>query len=507
MSVESFLNAIHKSNINALGKLIENGENINRYTPDGYTILMTAINNNKYDIVDYLLKSGANPNFSNMYGATPLMFSTAIIKPKFVELLLENGADTNITNNFGSTALITAIRNESLDIVRMLLKAGANPSIENKKKESPILLATLYHNLPIIEQLLAYGAVEPQNTLSYRTIDNYYLYVQLLGELNKESKFILQQYTRHGDRIINALLQGTDTIQTYSSNIFNSYMYPMRENVEQEKFFCLILGELAPDAVKLFYANDTKAFYKIYADTIYPQIRSKLAENDLAFFRNMTYNVIQKFYKTIIDTKKNETVFKTYRGSRDFYLNTDATAIFKLSTFHSTSISKTVAEGFGDKIYIFNVHPECVYMYMEPLTLFPGEYELLLAPGNRYAFIKEEGNTQTYAVLPPEKDYELPDTYSDYLEYLRSSLPKHLMKEENMSRLNRSSAMAGGYKQTRKQRRRQRGTRRTKLRKQRGAGNEGSSENRWTEEVPIIDIEKRNTNDRKMIQTMLRELA
>lgn len=137
---------------------------------------------------------------------------------------------------------------------------------------------------------------------------------------------------------------------------------------------------------------------------------------------------------------------------------------------------------------------------MEPLTLIPGEYEILLAPGNRYAFISEEkGYSQTYAVLPPEKDYELPDTYNEYIDYLRTIQDESTLFEENRTSLDRIRVpMAAG---TRKRKRSKRATMRR--RNQRG----GQNENRWTTTEPILEVTRRNAKDNQMIQNMMKGLV
>lgn len=472
----NFFNAIRRSNVTSVQKLIDNGMDVNE---QGY------------------------------YNKTALIEATIYNNPDIVNLLLQNGANPDLQDDNGTTALISAVSTENLRIISLLLDAGANPNLQKINGETALSIIGRNFNPTIAEELYSHGAIDMPGKLTVRTIENYYLYASLVSELEKENYYILQQYTKHGDQIINALLRGADTIQTYRLHLYDIYREPWIQSVEQNNFFCLLLGELDPNGIKKFYTETPTDFYRFYKNTIYPEIFAKLEANDLTFFRYATYNVIKKFRRAIQDTRKNETVFQSYRGTTDFYLNTDSTALFKLSTFHSTSIQRATAAVFGRKMYIFNIHPDCVYMYMEPLTLFPGEYELLLAPGNRYAFLKEEGDTQIFAVLPPEKEYSLPDTYAEYMAYLQTSQSKNTMGNENLSRLNRSTVMSGGRK-TRKHRHGRRGTRRTKIRKQRGgAGNQNgnSSENRWTDEVSSIDIEKRNAADKKMIQNMMRELA
>ena len=79
-------------------------------------------------------------------------------------------------------------------------------------------------------------------------------------------------------------------------------------------------------------------------------------------------------------------VFTVYRGTKQLYLPTTTDTIHTLSSFHSTTTDREVAEAFGRKgfVYTFKVHPKCEYIYMESVTNHTGEYEILFSQSASY---------------------------------------------------------------------------------------------------------------------------
>ncbi len=300
-------------------------------------------------------------------------------------------------------------------------------------------------------------------------------------KLPLSDRFLLEQYTHHGDVIINSFLRGEDTIETYKKNIID----PIRFNPKFDTFFCIFMDEiftqiktelnLQYDILTLYYEyknlHTTKSihnanlsekayeFSRAYA-SIYTIISNVCTDDDISnddkrtFFRSMTYTIIQKLIRIIKHAPRSQNVFTVYRGVNELYLSQNPNIISKLLTFHSTTFDlEDTAKAFGrekKRIYIFKVHPDCMYMYMESLTLHKGEHEVVLTPGNRYVYLSEEvvhkelpsGKLEgwsylTYAVLPPEQDYELPETYEGYMEQLQSVQAEHTLAEQNRTRLSR----------------------------------------------------------------------
>ncbi len=375
-------------------------------------------------------------------------------------------------------------------------------------------------------------------------------------------RFLLSQYTYHGDTIINSVLRGIDNIRTYRDNI--STRYELKSIYASNKviiyFACLYLGlipqsnthenilekimqqnddiknyndrypsiKLAnrylnePEHNKLYNKifTDTQIISRIYSEEIYPEIKKRLDASDLDYFRTMTYYIIQQLYITIKNTPPlSKKAFEVYRRVNDFYLNRDPNTISKFTTFHSTTkgdIYSRAVKRFGSLIYKFIVHPNCQYISILPYSYKPEEDEIVFAPGNRYVFLSEETDVtspggestpthMTYAILPPKEGYTLPETYQEYKAYLQTIQSEETWEEQNRTNLGRArEAMAGG---TRKRKVAKRMTRRHKKhmkhRKQRGGVNEAESgQNRWTGTPEVGSAKPITSADEKLLREM-----
>jgi hypothetical protein len=243
---------------------------------------------------------------------------------------------------------------------------------------------------------------------------------QQTAGLSREEKYLVQQYTHHGDVIMNAFLRGSDDFNTYKMNVYN----PEMDQGEQRAFFCLFLLELDPNALSdpthfeggniKYYGGDLlfdKNFMRYYTNTIYPQFgfNTRTYKSLMNFFRDMTASVIQKLGVILAKRPSFSKIFITYRGSESKYL-ADSDEALTLGSFHSTSIDVSLAEKFGRFLYKFCVYPGCIYMYVEPLTIHHGEKEVLLGPGNRYIAIPKSVRKQIresndlFIILPPKYD-------------------------------------------------------------------------------------------------------
>lgn len=316
-------------------------------------------------------------------------------------------------------------------------------------------------------------------------------------------RFLLKQYTYHGDVLINSLLKGTDTIDTYRTNISSEYKlrFISGSDTYVNLFSCLYLGLIpqskshenilqilerqdndiqtynrlykyrtisnyhpnyeAYKTLKLQIYKDDQTITRIYDTEIYPSIKERLDASDLDYFRIMTYYIIQQLYITIKNTPPLiENPFVVYRRVNNFYLNKDPNTISKFTSFHSTtkgSPDSRAIKRFGQLLYTFIVHPECQYISMIPYSYKPEEDEIVFTPGNRYVFLSEETERpspgtkptpvhMTYVILPPEEGYTLPETYEEYRAYLQT-----IQAEQNLTEQNQTSlaivrdAIGGGH--------------------------------------------------------------
>jgi hypothetical protein len=360
--------------------------------------------------------------------------------------------------------------------------------------------------------------------------------------LTLEEKYLLKQYTHHGDEIINNYMRGIDDINTYKKNI----LHPLSSN---HTFFCVLLLEFDPTALQnsknfddgnitiqnLRHNRKFMTYYKHLYNIIN---RAFEGEDALANLRSMTRQVIKK----LINILKKRPVYLnplvTYRGAKENYLkNIDEVSV--LGSFYSTSLIEEVTKPFGKFIYKFVVHPMCVYMYIEPITDHPEEFEILIGPTNRIVKISDKilegfdnAEDMFYFILPPkdatQNNTAMVKAGENAFLTLLSDTAK-IQKNYNTFRHpfiyeNNEAAAAGGggggaavaggggggaakaKAKTRRggKRKQKRKTRSRKTRKQRGGAELNLDPmNRWMAEPVIVAVEDLDQDDLNMIKDML----
>jgi hypothetical protein len=229
--------------------------------------------------------------------------------------------------------------------------------------------------------------------------------------LSPEDVYMIQQYTHHGDVIMNARLRGVDTIETYRENIYNP-----REHAGGS-FFCLFLLDIASDALDYgpHLAKELvkdAGFMRYYTDSVYSKILIQLKAGNIDYFRELTDKAIQRIITILAKRPPTEDFITVYRGSSQKYLQELQLQGLVLGSFHSTSIYAEIADIFapltasGRVIYKFIVSEHCTYMYIDPISVHQGEFEVLIAPGNRYVCIPKglvPGDSDSYVsfmILP-----------------------------------------------------------------------------------------------------------
>lgn len=358
------------------------------------------------------------------------------------------------------------------DAQNPILKAHAD-------RYSPEMNAFLKERFPNRIQKL------PLDTLPYPDrdlkdhIDKHYEYI---NQLSETQQYTLAQYSFHGDVMLNAMLRGTDTIETYRSNIVGPI--DAIDVTRRYQLTCLFLYQLAPQLAENNYLklalpgirrrfyyhlnlgvqpgekfydrwnipadkqnfrkdiaiqaliNHKKTILDTYRDSVYPQLKAHLDARDLAYFRRLTYDAFKIIYNTIrpidafLGLTAESPIRTVYRGVKHLYIPTNPNRRIIMNSFTSTSIKKGTAITFykpGGGIYKFHLMHNVPGLYMESLTYIPNEYELLLLPGVNFIFISngiEDGKTvQEFLVTAGKPDETLgntvPETYEEYNEWRR----------------------------------------------------------------------------------------
>lgn len=229
----------------------------------------------------------------------------------------------------------------------------------------------------------------------------------------------IQNYSRHGDGILNAFLIDKGRI-SYSFKI-----NPILEAIEK----CFPLREASRDE-KIHFI-----FFKIL------------------------YNTIAKIKAVYHPTDK---YIRVFRGVKNHYLGEEPNRVLYTNSFLSTSYSIEAAEGFGfvsaydsKKDYeqynvdVFYVHPSCFYCNISTVSSYGHEKEILITPYCRYVFIKKQAfwtkmqirggmpgrkypvlyTKNYYAIFPT--DLTIPANFEEFHGWLQRPLPAGLPIEDS----------------------------------------------------------------------------
>jgi ankyrin repeat protein len=150
--------AIRDGDAQAIGKLIENGIDVNARDAAGNTPLILASLYASPRCVELLLKKGADANAANESGVTALV--RAATNYEKTRLLVDGGANVQVrTADLGNTPLILAARRAGNSrTVKLLLERGACPTESNNVGISPIISGAASGDVETVRLLLAAGA-------------------------------------------------------------------------------------------------------------------------------------------------------------------------------------------------------------------------------------------------------------------------------------------------------------------------------------------------------------
>jgi uncharacterized protein len=118
-------------------------EQLNSFSPDGFTALGLASFFGQLPIVKLLLEKKANPNVpsNNPYKVTPLHSACAISQYEIIELLIRHGADVNAKQMQGVTPLHSAAHNGQTKIIKLLIENGADVNSKMENGQTPLVMA------------------------------------------------------------------------------------------------------------------------------------------------------------------------------------------------------------------------------------------------------------------------------------------------------------------------------------------------------------------------------
>ena len=153
---QQLLDAIKKSDKEAVRSLLEQKADANVAQADGATALAWAVHKDDLETADLLIRAGADLNAANDYGVNPLSLACTNRNAVMVETLLSAGADPNGT---GELPLMTCARTGVVDGVKSLLARGADVSArEDRRGQTALMWAISEGYSDVARVLIEHGA-------------------------------------------------------------------------------------------------------------------------------------------------------------------------------------------------------------------------------------------------------------------------------------------------------------------------------------------------------------
>ena len=168
----ALLFAVRQGEMDCVKTLVAAHVDINRFSVDGSSPLLVAVQNGFYEIAAYLIDHGAQPNLANNKGWTPLYLAvknrnqetTALPAPStdgvlpMIATLLDHGANPNLQikadteihqgmtalwlKEAGATPLLRAALCGDLTVVKLLLAHGADPLLPTFDHTTPLMVSS-----------------------------------------------------------------------------------------------------------------------------------------------------------------------------------------------------------------------------------------------------------------------------------------------------------------------------------------------------------------------------
>ncbi|HZR22354.1 MAG TPA: ankyrin repeat domain-containing protein [Vicinamibacterales bacterium] len=129
--------------VERIERLIDRGEPVNGFSPDGWTPLHLAAFFGHVKILEMLLGQDADVAAisRNSNGNTPLHAALAGNRKFVAGLLIGHGADVNAVDKAGWRPLHIAAANNNLDAMKTLIAQGADVHAANADGQTPLSLA------------------------------------------------------------------------------------------------------------------------------------------------------------------------------------------------------------------------------------------------------------------------------------------------------------------------------------------------------------------------------
>ncbi|XP_070569475.1 receptor-interacting serine/threonine-protein kinase 4-like [Ptychodera flava] len=160
--------AVNKD-LSTVMSLIQQGEDVNAATEDGYTALHIAAAAGDLDMVKCVVEGGIDKDAGEKLKWTALHLASWNGHLNVVNYLIDAGADKEARNVDGSTALHWAARNGYVDIVKLLISKGADKNAIDKKRRTPQHFAAFYGHATTVKTFIDAGVNSEAKDVSEHT--------------------------------------------------------------------------------------------------------------------------------------------------------------------------------------------------------------------------------------------------------------------------------------------------------------------------------------------------
>jgi Ankyrin repeats (many copies)/Ankyrin repeat len=338
--------------------LVERGANVNAINGFGETILVAAcVNGMPYKFIELLLEHDADPNGVqgvskntplHLVGAMKGVYPTTKDKLNVLNILLYYGANVNAVNLSAQTPLDLVVSlkpPDVLDVAYVLTTNGAkvNPITADQLKyieDNPYIVRRSRDGVAINTTMPATALVAPPSTKFFTTQQD------ILRSLREPERRILTTYTEFGDRITNGVLRGN-------------------------------IAKVATENPVLI--GSIRKFMTAYGPICPPQINVKTGTNvDVGIVRCYVTEFMRVFNKIPVSNEEL-TVYRGVQRPEDINIHGNE--------FLSTSLEADIGRKFVNKkdpkkccFMKITIKPGVRVMYMEPITRYSREEEILIGP-------------------------------------------------------------------------------------------------------------------------------
>lgn len=142
----ALIDAAARNDVEALGKLVAAGSDLEARDATGRTALLAATHANAIAAARILIDAGADVNAMDDIDDSPYLHAGAEGRLEILEMTLAAGADLKSVNRYGGTALIPAAHHGHVEVVRRLLQTETDIDHVNHLGWTALLEAVILGN-------------------------------------------------------------------------------------------------------------------------------------------------------------------------------------------------------------------------------------------------------------------------------------------------------------------------------------------------------------------------